>query len=89
VLPYGLETPVVVSELVPPVADLPELTDEHLAAFERGVANFIAGRWEDSYRALHTMPPGDRVQDFLLAQIMQQNRKAPPEWDGTIRLPGK
>jgi adenylate cyclase len=89
VLPYGLETPVVVSELVPPVADLPELTDEHLDAFERGVENFIAGRWEDAYRALHTMPPGDRVQDFLLAQIMQQNRKAPPEWDGTIRLPGK
>ncbi|MDZ4689584.1 MAG: adenylate/guanylate cyclase domain-containing protein [Planctomycetaceae bacterium] len=89
VLPFGLETPVVVSELLPPVADLPELTDEHLAAFERGVEGFITGRWEEAYRALHTMPPGDRVQDFLLAQIMQQNRKAPPEWDGTVRLPGK
>ncbi|HUQ69369.1 MAG TPA: adenylate/guanylate cyclase domain-containing protein [Planctomycetaceae bacterium] len=89
VLPFGLETPVVVSELLPPVADLPELTDEHLAAFERGVEGFITGRWEEAYRALHTMPPGDRVQDFLLAQIMQQNRKAPLEWDGTVRLPGK
>jgi adenylate cyclase len=89
VLPYGLETPVVVSELVPPVTDLPELTDEHLAAFERGAEHFVAGRWEEAYRSLHTMPPGDRVQDFLLAQIMQQNRKAPSDWDGTIRLPGK
>jgi adenylate cyclase len=89
VLPFGLETPVVVSELLPPVADLPELTGEHLSAFERGVEAFIGGRWEEAYRALHTMPPGDRVQDFLLAQIMQQNRKAPAEWDGTVRLPGK
>lgn len=89
VLPYGLETPVVVSELLPPVADLPELTDAHLAAFEDGVDHFLAGRWEDAYRALHMMPPGDRVPDFLLTQIMQQNRKAPADWDGAVRLPGK
>jgi adenylate cyclase len=89
VLPYGLETPVMVSELLPSAADLPELTDVHLTAFEEGVDHFLVGRWEEAYRALHTMPPGDRVQDFLLAQIMQQNRKAPADWDGTVRLPGK
>ena len=89
VLPYGMEHPVLVSELVPPATDSPELTDAHLAEFERGVEQFIAGQWDDAYRALHAMPPGDRVQDFLLHHITQSGRIAPPQWDGVIRLPGK
>jgi adenylate cyclase len=89
VLPYGMEHPVIVSELVPPLPDLPELTDEHLAGFERGVDEFIAGRWDEAYRALHAMPPGDRAQDFLMHHITQSGRVAPPKWDGIIRLPGK
>ncbi len=89
VLPYGLENAVVVSELLPSLAEWPELTDEHLAIFERGVQHFQTGKWEDAYRDLHSMPPGDRVQDFLLAQIMQGNRSAPVNWDGIVRFPGK
>jgi adenylate cyclase len=89
VLPYGMETPVLVSELVPPQRDLPEIGNEHLAEFERGVEHFIAGRWEEAYRSLHAMPAGDRAQDFLLHHITQFGRAAPPTWDGVIRLPGK
>ncbi len=89
VLPYGLENAVVVSELLPPLAEWPELTDEHLAIFERGVESFQRGHWEDAYRDLHSMPPSDRVQDFLLAQIMQGNRAAPVTWDGIVRFPSK
>lgn len=89
VLPYGLETPVFVSELLPSTAELPELTDEHLRAFEAGVTAYQAGLWEEAYRELHTMPANDRVQDFLLGQIMQANRKAPANWDGILRLPVK
>ena len=89
VLPVGLETPLVVSELVPPVADLAELTDAHLARYEQGVDDFIAGRWEAAYRCLHDMPATDRAQDFLLAMIAQHNRKAPSDWDGVVRLQSK
>jgi adenylate cyclase len=89
VLPYGLETPVFVSELLPPLAEWPELTDEHLAMFERGVDAFQQGAWEAAYRDLHTMPSSDRAQDFLLATIMQGNRTAPPGWEGVLRLPAK
>lgn len=89
VLPYGMETPVMVSELLPPVTDWPELTDSHLEIFEQGVDHFLAGRWEEAYRSLHAMPPQDRVQDFLLHHIMQSGRVAPPHWDGIVRLPGK
>lgn len=89
VLPYGLETPVFVSELVPSLYELPELTDEHLQAFEAGVEAFQQGRWEEAYREFHTMPATDRVQDFLLAQIMQSNRSAPANWNGILRFPAK
>jgi len=89
VLPYGMETPVLVSELVPSQRDFPELRDDHIAEFERGVEHFIAGRWEEAYRSLHAMPPGDRAQDFLLHHITQFGRIAPPTWDGIVRLPGK
>ena len=89
VLPVGLETPLMVSELVASTADLPELTDAHLLRYEEGVDDFIAGRWETAYRCLHDMPATDRAQDFLLALIAQHNRKAPADWDGVVRLQSK
>lgn len=89
VLPVGLETPLIVSELVPSITDLPDLTDAHLARYEQGVDDFIAGHWEAAYRCLHDMPATDRAQDFLLALIAQHNRKAPVDWDGIVRLQNK
>jgi adenylate cyclase len=89
VLPYGMETPALVTELLPPFGESSELTDEHVAQFESGVAAFIAGDWDAAYRHLHRMPAGDRAQDFLLQQILLQNRQPPPDWSGVIRLSGK
>jgi adenylate cyclase len=89
ILPYGLEHPLMVSELLPSVSEFPELTDEHLHTYETGVEHFIAGRWEEAYRCLHAMPPSDRAQDFLTLRIAQNNRAAPRDWDGVIRLPSK
>jgi len=89
VLPFGMETPVMVSELLPCVDDCPELTDAHLEAYESAVEHFLAGRWEDAHRALHTLPASDRAQDFLAVLIAQHNRVPPPGWDGVVRLPSK
>lgn len=89
ILPYGMETPVTVSELLPPVNDFPELTDAHLESYEAGVAGFIAGNWDEAYRHLHSMPASDRAQDFLMQQIVLNNRTAPRNWDGIVRLPSK
>lgn len=88
-LPYGMETPVVVSELLPSADDDPELTDAMVAEYEQGVNHFIAGRWDQAYRCLHGMPASDRAQDFLMQQIVLHNRTAPANWDGTVRLPSK
>jgi adenylate cyclase len=87
--PYGMEIPLTVSELLPPEEAFPDLTNEHLRLYEEGVDNFIAGRWEQAWRCLHAMPPSDRAQDFLTLRIAQNNRTAPPDWDGVIRMPSK
>jgi adenylate cyclase len=89
VQPYGMETPLIVSELLPSVTDSPELSDEHLRQYEAGVDHFIAGRWAEAYQLLHGMPASDRAPDFLLPRIAQSNRAAPAGWDGVVELPGK
>ncbi len=89
VLPVGMETPVMVSELLPSAADYPLLTDEHIAQFERGVDEFMAGHWEAAWQCLHAMPAIDRAPDFLSIPIVQNNRTAPPDWDGIVRLTRK
>lgn len=89
VLPYGMKTPLMVTELLPSAEAYAELTDAHVAQYERGVEHFTAGRWEEAYNCLHGMPAGDRAQDFLAMHIAQHNRIAPPNWDGVVRLPTK
>ena len=89
VIPVGMETPVFVSELLPPEHEYPLLKDEHIAQYEAGVESFINGDWESAWQSLHNMPAGDRAQDFLAMPIVQHNRRAPADWDGIIRLTSK
>jgi adenylate cyclase len=89
VIPVGMETPVFVSELLPPEHEYPLLKDEHIAQYEEGVKCFIDGDWEGAWQSLHNMPAGDRAQDFLAMPIVQHNRRAPADWDGIIRLTSK
>jgi adenylate cyclase len=89
VLPYGMETSLVVSELLPPVHVAPDLTDNHLTIYETAVEHFIAGKWEAAYEALHKLPASDKAQDFLAVLIAQHNRQPPQGWDGIVRLPSK
>jgi len=89
VLPYGMDRTLMVSELVPSEERLPMLTDQHLADFEQGVTSFIAGKWAEAWKYLHRMPADDRAQDYLSMMITQQDRKAPPDWDGIVRMKKK
>lgn len=89
VQPYGMDHSLVVSELVPPLDRLPQLTDQHLQDFESGLKEFIAGNWDEAYRYLHSMPADDRAQDYLAMKITQHGRSAPGDWDGIIRVEKK
>lgn len=89
VLPYGMETSVKVSELVPPLEQCPDLTDELLTLYDAGVQHFESGDWEEAHRCFRKMPETDRAQDFPAIRIAQHNRVAPPDWDGVVRLASK
>jgi adenylate cyclase len=89
VRPYGLDTPLEVSELLPPVAEMPELSDEHLGYYESALDAFLAGSWPEALELLHQLPSDDQVKDFLTIYIAQNNRTPPPGWDGVIELQSK
>ena len=82
VLPYGLETPLSVAELLPAGG----LGDGLLRSFEEGIAAFTAGDWAAAYEKLHAMPPSDRAADFATALITRHDRQRPADWDGVVRL---
>lgn len=89
VIPFGMQTPVVVSELLPPFGPQSVLQDEHLDAYEAALDHFIAGDWHQAFRWLHRVPAEDQVKDFLTVTIAQHQRQAPRDWQGYIALSGK
>lgn len=95
VRPYGLETPLVVAELIPPApppdAERPDgsLTEADLRAYDQALDAFLAGDWHTAYRLLHRVPPDDRGKDVLTEFILKNNRTPPPGWDGVIPLASK
>jgi adenylate cyclase len=86
VRPAGLDTPLDVSELLPPAAEYPQLSDIHLAAYEAAVESLHAGDWPRAFQLLHQVPPDDLAKDFLTVFIAQHNRTPPNNWDGVIPL---
>lgn len=89
VRPYGLQVPLTVSELLPPVAVDPAHTAEHVAVYEGALDAFLAGRWSEAYEMLHQIPPQDLGKDFLVSYILQHNHAPPPGWDGVIPIDAK
>lgn len=89
VKPAGLDKPTLISELVPPAALYPQLSDENLAVYEEAVDAFMASDWTRALNLLHRVPPDDLVKDFLTVFIAQHNRTPPAGWDGTIPLVAK
>ncbi len=89
VRPYGLETPLTVSELLLPAAEDPVLSDDHLQYYEEALAAFLEGRWNEAYDQLHRVPPQDLGKAFLLSYILQHNNSPPAGWDGVVPIQTK
>ena len=89
VRPYGMDTTLEVTELLPPVTNEGALADEHVRDYETALDHVITGNWDDAFNLLHTVPATDRAKDFLTVFIAQHNRMPPPDWDGVIPLTRK
>ncbi|HEY4759774.1 MAG TPA: hypothetical protein VIH42_04265, partial [Thermoguttaceae bacterium] len=75
--------------LLPPAAEYPVLSDEHLAFYESALDKFLSGNWAAALELLHRIPAEDQVKDFLTVFIAKHNRRPPPRWDGVIQLESK
>jgi len=89
VRPYGMESAVEVSELLPPVEQFPQLSDAHIVAYEQALDALQDLDWESAFELLHQVPADDRAKDFLTVFIAQHNRMPPEHWDGVIPLANK
>ena len=89
VKPYGMDSSLEVSELLPPLAQYPVLTDEHLAYYEMALDKFLSRNWAAAFELLHRIPAEDEVKDFLTVYIAEHNRRVPLNWDGVIPLESK
>lgn len=88
VRPFGLATPLLVSELLPP-ATRSAVQDEDIKAYESALEDLHKGQWEKAFRQLYRVSAEDLVKDFLTVYIAQHNRNPPPDWDGVIGLASK
>ena len=89
VKPFGMERAVEVSELLPPYAADPTLSDADIEQYEAAFTALQAGRWDEAFDRLHSIPAEDRAKDFLTVLIAQHNRTAPDTWDGVISMESK
>jgi adenylate cyclase len=89
VRPYGLETSLMVSEILPTADEDPTLSDQNVTDYNAAVDALLAGRWSEALELLHKVPAKDRAKDFLTIFIVQNNYEPPPKWDGVIPMPNK
>lgn len=88
--PYGMESTLVVSELLPPVEQAPDISDDNLIQFEQAVDAFTGGRWQEALSLLDQLPTADRTKDFIRATIIgSSDYQPPPNWDGVFKMSEK
>lgn len=84
VLLPGETSPMMISELLPPLHQDSTLTDEHLAEYEAAVEAFTVGDWSQTLKHLDRLPAEDRAKDFLMIFIARNDYEPPHDWDGVI-----
>lgn len=85
VRPRGLESPLLVSELLP-APGMSAISEQDIATYENALAALNQGDFERSFALLHGVSAEDRVKDFLTVFIAQHHRQAPANWNGVIDL---
>jgi hypothetical protein len=78
-----------VYELLPPVAECPVFTDEHMSHYEAALDAFGAGQWSHALEFLHRVPTKDTAKDCLEEFILRHRRVPPVNWQGIVPLDRK
>ncbi len=88
VRPKGMDSIVVVTELVQPLGTAGTPTNEHIIGFEAAVQAVIAGEWPSAIEQLNALPD-DGAKEFLINHMADFKNEAPADWDGAFSLAKK
>jgi adenylate cyclase len=89
VRPKGMDTPLLIHELLPAEADGNLITDTAMLNYEAALDLVIAGKWGEAVERLNAVPDEDGPKQFLLTQMAKYNHTPPADWDGAFTLDSK
>ena len=89
VRPKGMNTPLLVHELLPPETEESQINNMAMLNYEAALDSVIAGRWNEAVERLNAVSDEDGPKKFLLAQMAKLNNTPPADWDGAFRLDSK
>lgn len=88
VRPKGMDTAIIVSELLPPFGHLSKVTDAMIERHEAAVAAIIASQWTEALTILDALPSSGPKQ-FLLDHMAESDNRPPLGWTGSFSLTQK
>jgi adenylate cyclase len=88
VRPKGMDTPITVFELLPPL-EFSDVNEEIIAAHEAAVDAVIRGDWRAAAESLRSIPDGDGPKQFLIQHMAEFGNEPPADWDGAFSLGSK
>jgi adenylate cyclase len=87
--PYGMETVLTITELLPPANEDSTISDADIVIYEKALDAVIEGRWTQAFDLLSDLPVRDRAKEFLMILLAEHDYKPPSGWDGTIVMTEK
>lgn len=89
VRPKGMDTPLLIHELLPPEIEGDKVSETVRLNYEAALEAIISGRWSEGIERLNAVPDDDGPKLFLLAHMTKHDNTPPADWDGAFSLDSK
>ncbi len=89
VRPKGMDTPLLVHELLPAEVEEDKVSEVARLNYEAALEMIIGGRWTEGLERLNAVPDDDGPKNFLIAQMAKHSDTPPAGWDGAFSLDAK
>lgn len=86
VRPKGMDAPLNVYALLPPLEESSDVTAEMIADYETALDCVIRGEWPAAHDCLNRLPDYDGPTQFLLDHMAVHHNRPPANWDGAFAL---